>query len=492
MSATSRIAKNSLFMTIAYVVSTFFNFFFLAYTTRTLGTAGFGILSLALALTGIMGVFNDLGLSTILTRDVARERSKSSKYLQNITTLKTVLVLVTLCLVIITAMLLGYPEETFYVVVLIATSNAILNFSSMFNALFQAHEKMEYQAIGGILSSGLMIIGATYAFYNHFTVIQFSCIYVIANLIVLMYSIIICIWKFIPLKFGLDIKFSKEIIIQAWPMGVIALSMMLYTRLSTLMLEPMRGQVAVGLYNAAFRLSDMSIAVPVIFVSSVFPIISRYHHESISSFIYAYEKTFKYLLIVALLMALTVMLLASQIIQIVNGPGYEDAASVLIILIWSSVLIYQTCVLNTTLINANLQKICMYVILASIPINFGLNAILIPFASYNGAATSAVLTEAFIFTIELYYLNKFGYRINFKNTMAVPIAGFTVTGALAFILVIIGLNIFIITIASIIIYVIIIARFGLTIDDWSLIFSTVKPLAQKVLNINFNNQRVSK
>jgi len=50
------------------------------HTARYLGAAGFGILSFALAFTGIFGVFSDLGLSTLTIREVARDKSLASKY----------------------------------------------------------------------------------------------------------------------------------------------------------------------------------------------------------------------------------------------------------------------------------------------------------------------------------------------------------------------------------------------------------------------------
>ncbi|KAF5432375.1 Membrane protein involved in the export of O-antigen and teichoic acid [Candidatus Methanophagaceae archaeon] len=50
------------------------------YTARYLGAAGFGILSFALAFTGIFGVFADLGLRQLTVRDVARDKTLASKY----------------------------------------------------------------------------------------------------------------------------------------------------------------------------------------------------------------------------------------------------------------------------------------------------------------------------------------------------------------------------------------------------------------------------
>jgi len=44
----------------------------------------------------------------------------------------------------------------------------------MFYSIFQAYEKMEYQSIGQILSSALMLSGALFAISQGFSVVGFA------------------------------------------------------------------------------------------------------------------------------------------------------------------------------------------------------------------------------------------------------------------------------------------------------------------------------
>ena len=61
MNSGRSIAKNIGVLTFAQIVSFFFSFFYVMYTGRYLGVEGFGILSFALAFTGILGVFPEFG-----------------------------------------------------------------------------------------------------------------------------------------------------------------------------------------------------------------------------------------------------------------------------------------------------------------------------------------------------------------------------------------------------------------------------------------------
>jgi len=84
MNTVQRIAKNTGVLLVSQIASYILGFFFVMYTARYLGAGGFGILSFALAFTGIFGVFSDLGLSTLTVREVARDKSLARKYFGNI------------------------------------------------------------------------------------------------------------------------------------------------------------------------------------------------------------------------------------------------------------------------------------------------------------------------------------------------------------------------------------------------------------------------
>jgi O-antigen/teichoic acid export membrane protein len=174
------------------VISIAFGFFYNIYAARYLGADGFGILSFALAFTGIFGLLGDLGLSTLTTREVSRDTSLASKYLGNVALIKLFLVIITFGLIVIAINILGYPQQTINVVYIIAISTMLISFNQMFSSIFQAFEKMEYISIGRIMNSVLMLTGAFIAIAYNFSIIHFVSIYLVANGVVLGYSTLIC------------------------------------------------------------------------------------------------------------------------------------------------------------------------------------------------------------------------------------------------------------------------------------------------------------
>ena len=160
MNTVQRIAKNMAVLFIARIVSMLFGFFYVMYTARYLGPANYGILSFALALSGIFGVIANFGLDPLTVREVARDKSLARKYLANGIVLKLMFGSLTFLIVFLVVNLLGYPEITRKVVYIITLSTIIAGISNLFNDIYQAFERMEFMSIRQVLQSALSLVFA--------------------------------------------------------------------------------------------------------------------------------------------------------------------------------------------------------------------------------------------------------------------------------------------------------------------------------------------
>ena len=165
MSVARKIARNTALLMIASLFTNIMALVWTIYTARYLGTAGFGTLSAALALTGIFSVLADLGLSTYATREVARDNEKTRKFLGNIALIKCFLALITVSLLYITVLFKESNPQSVIVIMIIGGYMLFTSFTALFNAIFQGHQKMEFQTIGNIINSSLLLFGILLAIY---------------------------------------------------------------------------------------------------------------------------------------------------------------------------------------------------------------------------------------------------------------------------------------------------------------------------------------
>ena len=408
-------------MLIGNIASFVISFFFVMYVARYLGAQGFGVLSFALAFTMIFGVFTDIGLQGLMIRELSRDKALAPKFMGNIAVLKILLVIVTFGLIALTINLLGYPRQTITVVYLMAMSVMFNAFSMMFYGVFRAYERMEFEALGQGLGSLLTLAGAFWAMSHDSSVVAFGWVYFFVALVTLVYSVLILRWKFVMPKIQIDIAFWREALKQAWPFALAGVFLTIYLSIDSVMLSRIKGDEAVGWYNAAYRLISI-IALPFgAFFSATFPIMSRLHVASKEFLRFTYEKSFKYMLILGVPIGVGTTLLANKLILLIFGYPYYPSIIVLQIIIWSMVFQIVSGPFVNLFQSLNRQIVVVWVLAAGAVFKVILNIVLISGHSYTGVSISTLVSGFIALLLSVVWSSRIGYSITTKNTLAMII-----------------------------------------------------------------------
>jgi O-antigen/teichoic acid export membrane protein len=274
---------------------------------------------------------------------------------------------------------------------------------------------MEFVSLGQILNSILLLSGALFAINQDLGVIGMASVYASATAVSLLYSSVVSMWKFPRPRLEIDLDFWKQALKQAWPFGLAGVFATLYYWVDSLMLSAMKGDEAIGWYNAAYRLVLVLSVIPAAYFSAVFPVMSRFHISSQESLRFIYERSFKYLLILAVPIGVGTTLLANKIILLIFGSGYFPSIVALQILVWSMVFIFVSWVFGQLFNSVNKQIISTSIVISTTVLNVILNLILIPRYSLNGASISTVAAMSVGFALNYFLSARIGFRISTKN-----------------------------------------------------------------------------
>jgi len=450
MNTVQRIAKNTAVLLAANIISKALSFFYIMYAARYLGAEGFGILSFALAFTGIFGVFTDLGLKLLTVREVARDKSLAGKYLGNITVIKIFLVMITFGLIAIIINLLGYPEQTIKVVYIIALTVIFNTFTGMFDSIFQAFEKMEYQSLGQILHSILMFTGVLFAISQKFSVVGVASIYFWASVIVLGYSFIICVREFVLPKIEIDWGFWKPTIKTALPFSLTIIIAGMFFNIDIVMLSTMKGNEFAGWYKAAINLVLFINTIAVSFIYAIVPKMSKLFISDKSILKTALEKSSKYLFILALPISAGIFLLADRIILFIYGTEFVHATIALRIISLYLPLRVISHVTGWTLASINREPLRTISAGIALILNICLNFIFIPIFGIAGAGIATVISQILLFYLYFYFVSKYFHQLPLYKIILKPCISCIIM--ILFILIFKGINLFILVIFSAIIY----------------------------------------
>jgi O-antigen/teichoic acid export membrane protein len=448
MSSVQKIAKNTSLLFVSTIINYILGFFITMYTAQYLGASGFGVLSLALSLAAIFAVFTDLGLGTVTTREVARNKTLKDKYLSNTSFLRLGLAVLTFIMLALFVNIVNYPTETKLVIYLIGGSIILNGIAGTFYAIFQAFEEMEFQSISLIINGVLMFVGTLLAIYYHMDILVFALLYIISNFVCLVYTVSVYIWKHSLPKWNLDKNFIKITMLAALPLSIVSIFTLIAFRVDIVLISFFKSTTDVGWYSASYRLLEVFLFIPMVFTTAVFPIFSQFHVSSKDSLKFTYQKSFKYLTILSLPVAVGVTLLAEPIILLIYKSSFTPSILVLQILIWTIPITFLNYIFGSILPAMNRQNTLLKITFISMVFNIALNLVVIPTYSYVGAAVITLLTEAIVISLCFYVLRSF-CAINIKTVMLKPIIASAVMAAF---LLTVHTNLFLEIILAIIIY----------------------------------------
>jgi O-antigen/teichoic acid export membrane protein len=125
-------------------------------------------------------------------------------------------------------------------------------------------------------------------------------------------------------------------------------------------------------------------------------------------------------LILILPIAIITTLFAEQILFLLYGKGFEQAASTLQVLVWTGVMFPVANIFGNALIASHRQNIDLWVNSIGAVFNVCLNLILIPRYSHFGAGLATLISISFFIVIQYYIISKILFKIHFLETIIKP------------------------------------------------------------------------
>jgi O-antigen/teichoic acid export membrane protein len=369
---------------------------FVAYIgiTRLLGDVNFGKFTLATNI-GFMFtmIFADFGLNNIIIREVARDKTQTSKYVSNIAALRLFMSAITWIAIFVFVNVSGYPAETKNIVYLIGTGLILMTYTETFSSIFRAYEKMKYVSVLAFFQRTIPLVIGIILLMSGYGLVQLAICYLVFGFITVLLSIYLVTTRFVKFNLEFDMPFWKTVFMESFPLGITVIFSAVYFRIATIMLSLMKGDAAVGWYNASYRLIESLMFIPVSIIGALFPVLSQLSVESKDKLKNVSLKAGGVLLAIVLPIAIITTIFADKIILLLYGTQFIKSIPALQILIWAEVFIFVNYIMLQVLVATNQQKYNAMFAFCCMVFNIGMNLALIPKYSILGSSITTVGTE---------------------------------------------------------------------------------------------------
>jgi O-antigen/teichoic acid export membrane protein len=220
-----------------------------------------------------------------------------------------------------------------------------------------------------------------------------------------------------------DVSFKPVVSLfkMGWPLAVVFILSAVYFRIDLMMLEVMKGDKAVGLYSAAYKLIEFLSIIPGTVTVAALPGLAGDYSTNIKGFKASFYRTLTVLGVGGGVIGLFLCLFSKQIILLLYGPLFSDSMFSLTILSGVVFFLFVNGYLAYAMIATNNDRSVALILVVSTVLNVLFNFYLIPKYGHVGAALSTLLSEILML---LFYIFVFTRR-NILVSQNIPRAELT-------------------------------------------------------------------
>ena len=413
-----RIAVNSGYLLIAYVIEALLSIIVLSLAARYLSQAGFGRYGYVISFIELFIMLTELSNSRVLVREVASDQANARQHLAGVWTLRWLLSIVMIGVVLLAGQGHSSDPQLWWAILLFALGQVFSSLTEVFTAVFRAYQRMQYQAFTVIFGQGLIVLLTFVAIGLDWGLAGLFGARLVANLLRLAAGWYLSRRYFIKEAFSADWRSMGYLLKESFPLGFNMFVRRFIWRGGIVMLTtilnaeaPGQGDLAAGLLYGPIRLVEQMRIVPSALIGAILPVFSQQARLQPRKFKQTLAQSLKLFVALSLLLAVLMTALASQITDLVLGQGLAGASAILAVFGWIILFTFSNQFYEAALLAVGRQ----WVVAIGLGVGFAVGAALtwfylVPQFAAVGVAYGIMLSEGIVFVIStmalLPYLDK--------------------------------------------------------------------------------------
>jgi O-antigen/teichoic acid export membrane protein len=400
-----RVAKNTTYLTVALIGHKVLSFLHVLILARLVGVSSTGDYFSSVSFIALFTVFIDLGLTTTLIRQTARDQQQGETDLRHIVAFKMIssVVVAAIMLWIIQALVdAGRFQTNISYLRMAAIIMVMDSFVVTLYGFLRGIERLEFESVGIIIHRvAIMLFGIIGLMLGAPPIMTMYALLAasVSNFAFVTFQL----WKrsvqWWPTWNWLAIR---RLIITAAPFAVATLFSALFSTSDNILLQIYSGPHEVGLYATGSKIITAFTQIfPVALTAAVFPAMSAAFIRDREKLGSIFKDAVTYLLIVSVPLTVVISLLAKQIILLGWGPFWVDVAIPLRILALAIPFVFLYYPVGYLLNATNKQTRNTINICIAVTLNIIANLIFIKEYSYLSVAIISASTSAFLLLLGL-------------------------------------------------------------------------------------------
>jgi len=396
---------------------------FFVVMARELGDSRFGVFTFALTFVILATTLANFGQDVVLTREVARDRTRLNAYFANTVAIKVVLSTISLAVAIGVAVGAGIDRETLAALLLLGAAVTLELLMATCFASYQAFERLEFIPVALISQRFVTAAVGIAALVQGAGVVAVSAIYLAGAGLGFALALWFLVWKIARPRLEVEPRRWWPLMRASLAIGLAGVFAIVLFRVDTAMLAAFEPKDVVGDYGAAYRLLEATLFVAWSVGAAVYPVFSRLTTTSVPPVGLVFQRGLKLAVALTLPLAAGGLVLAGPLIRVLYGSSYGSAETALRLLT-PAIALYPICyVTGYLLVSQDRQRVLTWVYGLVALENILANLLLIPWLSLNGAALGTSISQLLVAVAFVAFAQRIAGGIDWSRIAAGPVVG---------------------------------------------------------------------
>lgn len=433
MSQARKIISNTFSQVFAKAITALLAVVVVKILSNYLNKSGYGDYGTIYEFLAFFGAVADMGIFTIAVREMSHCSEQEKKKIFGITiTLRTLLTTIAMLAGAIAAFLIPKYTGTYIPrgVAIAAIATWLVILSGTVSTILQVSLKMQFQALGLVLGKVITVIFVLLVTQVWYPVATEHAFYLLiwAGVIGSLLTFVITAYfanKISPVRFLFDKSEARKLLKEAIPFGLALILNTIYFRLDIVLfslilprsvngvcMEQFCADTEAGSYVVAVRMLEVLIIVPLFFMNSVLPVLTRHIRQKSERTKDTLNYSFYFLFAAGLAGAVGIFVLARPIVRLISSDAFLTQGNVygsdtaLKFLMIAMFFTYLTSFFGFVLIAFGHQKKLLWINLFAVLFNLFSNLWVIPVYGLRGAATTSAISEGMILILSFFVIRK--------------------------------------------------------------------------------------
>ncbi len=401
-----RLAGNILSILSSDVLGRVTTFALYALVARYLGAFTFGQLSLALTLFYTFQIFSEAGLQLLVTREVAKDRTKTGYYLANGFVVIVIASFSSVLALLLWVWMASYGTDTALGIGILSLALLPRSLATLCEAVFQAWERMHYIALINIPANCIKLVFAVLCLWSGYGFHALITVLLVTHVLTFC-SALFCVLRFLP-QWELAVTARSVVAVARGGLVFLGLeaAIVVGTSINVILLSLYASEIEVGVYNAAVQMLVPALLVLQSIGVALYPRLCKLFDSQAENQTFVYRRVGEIVFAIALPGTIGLWLLSGRILELFYGnEGFREAAEILSIMSLNLMFYAVSLVLGQILLVHSQERRTLGIVVKNCVASLILGGLLIPMYAIRGAAY-ALLVVGLLNAIQHYHAVK--------------------------------------------------------------------------------------